>query len=252
MPSYLILQFSGVLQSWGGVNLQEPKKVSPRTTLTFPTKSAVLGIIRSSLGLGRDDESPVLVGVADDIVIREDRRGWLSRDYQVSQLEHHGIKVEKNGKEIPKDCIADGSYLVAANVGEDNVDDIVRALNDPLWAPFLGRRAHVPSTPLLVAVVAVDDIVSTLQRAPLVVDGGGDERNVRFISSERRSGWSPVTVTDVPDSFDTSRRLYGSRTVFEGSLPVQTVFPDGRNPMSTPLQHANVLKAFFEEENNHD
>lgn len=226
---YLALALTGPIQNWGANSQFNPNAGAPRNTSTVPTLSGVLGLINSAMGLPRG-EAPPYNAQDFHFIVRCDNNGIVGRDYQIAQRRHHGFWVRGNSgtKEIPKMFLQDASFTVL--IGHDDteiIDNIERALANPTFAPFLGRRAQTPSLPILVGSVTIDDtdeIVGVIEEAPLLWGSGWEtERVVTLYNSDR--DYAPeghsvdsVEVNGVPLSHDVRDVKYGTRQVSRTQL----------------------------------
>jgi CRISPR system Cascade subunit CasD len=163
---YIALLFHAPIQSWGGSNLAIVNAGSPRKTENIPTKSAIEGFLRSSLGVSRGAKS---ISTHDlRLLIRVDRPGKRGRDYQVAQRSYQTVGSKVN-KEIPKEILMDASFLVLLGHEDESViRQLDMALRDPAFAPFYGRRSHVPSLPPYLGIIKSDDPRRTLQNLPVI------------------------------------------------------------------------------------
>lgn len=144
----LLLRLEGPLQSWG-----ERAKWNYRDTASFPTKSGVVGLLASAMGISRDSSEVRDIYDALSIVIRADRSGELLTDYHTIQANE--IKTANNSKRSGntlvsnRDYLQDASFLVAAHGPAELLQRIEAALRHPKWTLFLGRKCCVPSVPLV-------------------------------------------------------------------------------------------------------
>jgi CRISPR system Cascade subunit CasD len=156
----LLLQIIAPMQAWG-----VDSRFSERDTLLEPTKSGVIGLLAAALGRPRsgpfDDLNALRMGV------RVDREGLKMCDYHTVGggkipapfLSRYGVKnygvsrASGSGTETAlsrRYYLADARFLVAlAGEDIDFLEQIVSALRDPVFPLFLGRKAFVPSEPLL-------------------------------------------------------------------------------------------------------
>lgn len=240
---FLAMVFHAPLQSWGAVNLPESNSASPRKTHLFPTKSAVIGLLRSALGVER--------GYGDEldldslrILSRADRVGRVQRDYQISQRTHHGFNAGTT-KEIPKMFLEESTFVVL--VGHKDtavVEKLSNAIQNPEWAPFFGRRAHVPSLPISLGTATSEDPRALLQELP--VFWGEEERwlaekTVPTYDSVGQGSDRPEVVIDQPVSFHPRDRNYTERTHYVFNTKAQ------REPkkLSIVEQYIEIRKALI-------
>lgn len=141
----LPLCFDAPMQSWGthshGV---------VRDTATEPTKSGVLGVLGAALGVDRDDEDGLAELAQLTMGVRVDREGIIERDFQTTQnvptttgSGHRTVISERY-------YLADALFLVVLEGESGLLTRIARALRRPHWRLHLGRRAFVPTRPILI------------------------------------------------------------------------------------------------------
>jgi CRISPR system Cascade subunit CasD len=145
----LLLRCSGPLQSWGVESL-----FTTRDTLREPTKSGAVGLLAAALGRPRGADLADLAALK--MGVRVDQEGTLLRDYHTAGQDGYATStggVEWTNVIVTKRYyLQDARFLVALE-GEDLsfLSDLQRALADPVWALFLGRKACVPGEPVWLA-----------------------------------------------------------------------------------------------------
>ncbi|WP_143174412.1 type I-E CRISPR-associated protein Cas5/CasD [Streptoalloteichus hindustanus] len=155
MVSSLALCFDAPMQSWGLAS-----RFTIRDTATEPTKSGVVGLLASALGVARDDEENIAKLAALRLGVRVDREGLLERDYHTTQNVPNTEGSNHRTVVSQRYYLSDALFLVVLE-GEDR-DLLVRlqtAVLQPKWPLFFGRKAFVPARPL---VRAGDNAVSAL------------------------------------------------------------------------------------------
>jgi CRISPR system Cascade subunit CasD len=150
-----------------------------RPTLSFPTRSAVLGLLGACLGVARSDRRRLAdVGDGTRVHVRVDLPGTLVVDDQTIQ-DNPNASSTRQTIQSKRTYLCDASFTVLVVPGPaSTLRELAAALERPVFAPFLGRRTCVPSTPLLLArsVVGSDPLAAfrTLSRGPAeLVDGLG-------------------------------------------------------------------------------
>jgi len=160
------LRLHGPLQAWGG-----PVIGDDRPTLPFPTRSGVLGLVAACMGIPRSDNERLLA-VADGtrVHVRVDTPGTPLVDDQTIQ-DNPNASTTRQTIQSKRTYLCDASFVAVVVPGSTNsIDEIRSALCGPVFAPFLGRRTCVPSSPLLLApeVTGVDplELFESLPRGP--------------------------------------------------------------------------------------
>ena len=160
------LRLHGPLQAWGG-----PVAGDNRPTLPFPTRSGVLGVIAACLGIRRSEQRQLLA-LADGtrVHVRVDVPGTPLVDDQTIQ-DNPNASITRQTIQSKRTYLCDASFAAVVVPGQTSVAAIASAVRRPVFAPFLGRRACVPSTPLLIAeeVTGADPIAlfDGVARGPL-------------------------------------------------------------------------------------
>jgi CRISPR system Cascade subunit CasD len=168
----LLLRLEGPLQSWGFRS-----RWSRRDTGPEPTKSALIGLLGCAAGILRADwrsaqELDRTLEQWDKALrfgVRADRAGTIETDYHTVQGRHwqadgklktavsvSGAKPEKAEHEPPhtevtwRDYLHDAAFLVAlASDDHELLGRLKDHLEKPKWPLYLGRKACVPSHPVL-------------------------------------------------------------------------------------------------------
>lgn len=167
----LLLRLEGPLQSWG-----VRSRWSRRDTGPEPSKSAIIGMLGCAAGILRPDwrsadEPDRALEDWDKALrfgVRIDRPGTIETDYHTVQGRHwqadgkmktaisvSGTKPEKAELEPPhtevtwRDYLHDSAFLVTLQGDSALLKDLKGHLMKPKWPVCLGRKACVPSRPLL-------------------------------------------------------------------------------------------------------
>ncbi len=188
--SILLLRLEGPMQSWG-----MRSRWDVRDTGLEPTKSGVIGLIGCAMGLGRLDSE--LERLDRDLLfgVRIDRPGVVSTDYHTVTGYHHTAagefkhdggtakslsKAREHGEctiVSPRDYLHDAAFLVALAsddhallrqlAGEQKHPDWPGSLKFPKWPLYLGRKACVPTRPILDRLTGeYKDLEDALKNAP--------------------------------------------------------------------------------------
>jgi len=175
----LFMRLEGPLQSWG----THESKFVVRRTARAPTKSGVIGLICAALAIPRTQAHaewlPRLARLR--MGVRIDRPGVRWWDYHTVGARMMMRTAEGRTKEgamlTRREYLCDASFLVTFIGDGALISDLVRALENPTWTPYLGRKCCCPSRPMLEYPPATfDDLLTALASVP----------------------WRPRTKNDVP------------------------------------------------------
>jgi CRISPR system Cascade subunit CasD len=237
-PGCLVLRLAGPLQSWGSAS-----QFNRRETAAEPTKGGVAGLLAAAQGRRRSD--PIEDLLALRLAVRTDQPGSLLRDYHTVS-DYRGVPLPSaavNTKGIQKPAgdkhthvtqrfyLQDAVFVAAVNGPLDLLKDLAAALRRPAFALALGRRACVPTQPLVLQPPGQ----STPSGAPLwpgdlqdVMSAVPWQASSARVTAMRRTGALsahvelPVTVddpagddlrSDVPRSFALGHRGFATRRV---------------------------------------
>ena len=139
------------MQAWG----DQQSKFVVRRTAEAPTKSGVIGMLCAALGVSRpkaaEEWLPKLLALRMGVRIDEPGIRWW--DYQTVGA---GMEMRiAEGKTKPgamltrREYLCDASFLVALQGEPALVAQLVAAIHNPQWTPYLGRKCCPPSRPLL-------------------------------------------------------------------------------------------------------
>lgn len=142
-PYTLLFRLEGPMQSWG-----YRSRFDYRDTALEPTRSGVIGLICAAMGIARGENISQFDAIR--MGVRVDKDGRPERDY------HTALDVMKadgkgtNTVESYRDYLADASFTVGLQSdSKDLLDEIAKALCNPAWTLFLGRKAFPLAVPPL-------------------------------------------------------------------------------------------------------
>ncbi|WP_213456981.1 type I-E CRISPR-associated protein Cas5/CasD [Rhizomonospora bruguierae] len=248
--SGLLLRLAGPMQSWG-----DHSTFSVRDTRPYPTRSGLIGLFAGVLGRHRGEPIDDLADLA--ITIRVDRPGTLMQDFhtvggglpreQTTPTAEGGRRLPGTGTIVSRrNYLADAVFTVAVTGPQPVTEQVAQALDNPAWAPYLGRRSCPAETPLLLRS-AVDDPVADLhQLVPLArrKPSSDDSVPVDFILESPPSGQdntSRLAVNDLPIDFHPHRRHYRSRSIWVTSQPLPA-----RLFVDPGIDYLRALKKYLE------
>jgi CRISPR system Cascade subunit CasD len=153
--AWLALRLEGPLQSWGFED-----RFNRRKTGSLPTKSALLGLCCAALGAGRgsDEEKVWLPRLNKLECLVIDTRESAARPMRRMEDFHTVQNTRTADGKIKETHITRRTYLndaaFAALFSGDAVtlNELSGALADPVWGLWLGRKACIPSAPVLAGV----------------------------------------------------------------------------------------------------
>ncbi|WP_331731036.1 type I-E CRISPR-associated protein Cas5/CasD (plasmid) [Kitasatospora sp. NBC_00070] len=229
----LLLHLAGPLQSWG-----ENSPFSQRGTARFPTRSGVIGLLACALGRTRGADIGDLTALS--LTVRTDRPGVPLRDLHTvgGGLPAARTVTTADGRKRSgatatllshRYYLADAVFTAVLTGESDTLRECARALEDPVWPPYLGRRSCPPEGPLLLGLSEAP--LHHLVHLPLARCRTPDDAGVRVDfhsdgplgrltpSGDSQDGDEPVGhVTDEPDTFHPRRRSYRPRTRYQRTL----------------------------------
>ncbi len=200
-----------------------------RGTLTWPGRSAVLGLVAAALGIRRGDDAGFarLDGLQMAVGVIED--GTPLRDYHTIETiptaaarkpDSRPAAIARAGRDTNttitlRDYRAGIAYAVALWPGpgwQGVLAEIAQALRQPVFTLYLGRKScplAAPPAPLLVDVDGPLQALAQATHPPFAYCGA-----LRLVASDQ-----PLTPGDVQDSrydqpVDRAKWHFGPRTVY--------------------------------------
>jgi CRISPR system Cascade subunit CasD len=211
--AWLSLRLEGPLQAWG-----VDSQYNRRNTGLMPTKSAVAGICCAAVGADRGSEQERILlsklGGLRMLSIAIPRR-VRDQALDVRRLQdYHTVQNTLKADGGLKDChITQRLYLTDVGFGvllkgeRSVLNELAEGLRDPKWGVWLGRKACIPTAPVLVGVF--DSEAAALQ--PLI----GDQPLEQFTRQVEVGSFADGrdSLPDQPLSFRSSKREYAPRRV---------------------------------------
>lgn len=177
----LFIRLEGPMQAWGN---QESKFVIRRTA-EAPTKSGVIGMLCSALGVSRSEASEEWLSKLGSLRmgVRIDVPGVRWWDYHTVGAGMRMRIAEGEGKTKPgamltrREYLCDASFLVALQGEPGLIAELEAAMKTPKWTLYLGRKSCPPSRPLLERPTGnLPDLLSALKSIPWRKRLRGDQR----------------------------------------------------------------------------
>lgn len=205
----LLLRLAAPLQSWGYMSLYDN-----RATEDMPTKSGVIGLLAAALGRRRDESLEDLQKL--QFGVRVDLKGTKIDDFQIADM---GVGLNANLSH--REYLSDAIFLVGlASEDKKFLEELMYALNNPVFTLFLGRKSCPPTLPLVLKITQ-KDLYSALKEEEWLVPKNrqkslfnyyNDKLELRIVM-DAKDGVG--MKKDVPISFVTYNRQYGYRTIKE-------------------------------------
>lgn len=234
--STLMFRISAPLQAWGA----EPRFDKWLRTGMEPSKSGIIGMIASAMGIDRnDDEELHKLTSALRFGVRVDREGKICTDYHAVRIvqdedcDYEDIfsnAIYVRGKRLPdtkidkydykKYYLMDAAFTIGLESSDENLlTSIQEALHYPKRFLFLGRK----SCPL------TEEIDSQIVQKPLYqaltedLPGQGDgKRHTYRIVMDTVWGKETTAANDEPVSFSSKKKEWKPRPVME---KIVEIFP---------------------------
>ena len=215
--STLLLRFAGPLQAWGA-----DSRFDVRRTNREPTKSGVIGLIASALGLRRDAPLDELSRLR--FGVRVDREGVLLRDL-------HTVRKDKNTSYMTtRYYLSDAVFLVGLYSDDEALmQRLEHAVRNPAHPLFLGRRSCPPEGRVCLGLRQMP-LEETLKSEPSLIppkpSKSDEPQRVRIVLDDPRG---TARLNDLPVSFSPYNRQYAYRAARE----MWNTFPsnDAHDPM---------------------
>lgn len=208
----ILLKFAGPLQSWG-----TDSKFETRYTDRYPSKSGVVGLLSASFGFKREDDENI--GQLNDLnfAVRIDQVGELLNDYHTAR-KYNEKGIFQHTYVTNRYYLQDAVFTVA--IGHENeqwMDAIEKALKNPCYQPFLGRRSN-PLTADFFIGTTTDDVMTSLEKldwqaAPWYKKKNKIERLTIYADADLISQGSSRFIRDRVVSFSQKERKHGFRPI---------------------------------------
>lgn len=215
--STLLLRFAGPLQAWGA-----DSRFDVRRTNREPTKSGVIGLIASALGLRRDAPLDELNRLY--FGMRVDREGVLLRDL-------HTVRKDKNTSYMTtRYYLSDAVFLIGLHSDDEALmQRLEHAVRNPSHPLFLGRRSCPPEGRVCLGLRQMP-LEEALKSEPSLIppkpSKPGEPQRARIVLDDPHG---TARLNDLPVSFSPYNRQYAYRAARE----MWNTFPanDAHDPM---------------------
>lgn len=215
MSKFVVLNIKSDLQSWGYESL-----FMERTSLEFPTKSGILGLICSATGRSgeqRDFLSLFNNAKMDVFSLKETK--WMNDyqligagydkkdDYKKRFIPNTTSNVIMTAKELNKTYLVDQHFVIILEIDDNIIDEIIEGLMNPVWGIHFGRKNCVPNGKILL------DVFDDYEKAKFYVESNFKDIVFTVTDFEFEDAQSYV-INDVPISFGYNK-VYDFRKVFK-------------------------------------
>lgn len=202
----LLIRLSAPMQSWG-----VQSRFTVRDTGLEPSKSGVLGLLCAALGIDREDDASLLPFTLLRMGVRVDREGLLRVDYHTAKDVRMANGKTKDTELSNRYYLANAVFLVGLE--SENLallEKIQAALQKPVWALFLGRKAFVPGEPILLedGLQKGESLEAVMKKYPTLCQPEKDK--LRVVLEDKNGA---IVRTDQPLSFSRERRKFAPRRV---------------------------------------
>lgn len=175
---YLVFQLQGAMASWGEAAVGEY-----RGSHDYPTASAIAGLMAAALGLRRHQEADLRAlnaGYLFGIGVRQS--GALLRDYQTAQVPGRASmkgrrhvtredelsmdRADLNTILSTRDYRQGVDLLIAVQAHADSphsLSELKKAVEQPAFVLYLGRKSCPPSAPMAPRLVQADTLLEAFK-----------------------------------------------------------------------------------------
>jgi len=220
----LLLRLAGPMQSWG-----TQSRFSVRDTGREPSKSGIVGLLCAAAGVPRNAHERIAELAQMRMGVRVDREGTTARDFHTAgggDLNGKPYGVAKASGATAATVTSNRYYLADAEfiVGLESDDTGLlkhfdRALADPVWPLFLGRKSFPPGLPvrLGVQVGELEEVLVAWPWRPQHENDDIPERGLRLVIEV--DDYQEVARYDHPVSFEKADRRFRLRHVNISWIP---------------------------------
>lgn len=226
----LVLRLAGPLQSWGTTS-----RFNRRETDDRPSKSGIVGLLAAAQGRRRSDPIDDLVSLR--LGVRVDRPGTILRDYHTvsdwrgrpllatavsRQGRQSGTSPKKYTHVTRRFYLEDAVFVATVSGSQTLLEVLAAAIRRPMYPLALGRRACVPTQPIMLVGSQTCGLwlgshASVLGDVPWQGASAGSGRTMRGALPVTYDDESSLEMSaDVPTSFDPRCRSMRSRRVRHG------------------------------------
>jgi CRISPR system Cascade subunit CasD len=250
--SGLLLRLAGPLASYG-----TSAAFHDRDTAPHPTRSALTGMFAASAGR----ERPQALEPFDDLPnapcyqdltfnVRIDRPGTPHTDFHTvggGYPREQQLRTSSGTRRPPAEStlvshrhyLADAVFTIAVTGPAPLVERIAEHLEHPHRAPYLGRRACVPTEPLVLTAPVPDPVAELHHRVPLSLNRpprpGQDTVPIDFIWEHPPPDAAATTaqyeLADIPEDFTSGQHRHHVRALWRTTQHLPADLYAGPHPL---------------------
>ena len=220
IAKHLALLLDAPLQSWG-----HQSRFDQRTSLAYPTRSAMIGLLAAAMGIDRQDTKGLQEFSDLEMTSYTFCQGPLLEDFHTigggwdkkKNPQHLVVKFDgkPGNKGKPGDTVVSRrQYLqetcfgVILKAPAGLAEKIAAALANPRWGIWLGRKSCIPASPVLQGIFAThEEALESLASHERLV-GKKPLRVVREVAD-----FDQGTDTLMDNPLDFGRRLFAPRRI---------------------------------------
>lgn len=198
--TYLVIRLYGPMASWGEIAVGES-----RHSATYPSKSAICGLLAAALGIDRsDDASHQLLTEGYRQAVKMVSGGSLLRDYHTAQAPDSAGKFRYrtrrdelvHGRDrlgtilSSREYRTDAQAIVALRANDTapyTLEQLQQALQTPLFHLYLGRKSCPLSAPLDPQLIEASNFRSALNGyvpKPLLINEAPWDSETRWLKPD--------------------------------------------------------------------
>jgi CRISPR system Cascade subunit CasD len=205
--STLLLRLAAPLQSWGIAS-----KFDTRDTAREPTKSGVIGLLAAALGRSRTEGLEDLKDLR--FGVRIDQPGTFLRDFHTARLNEQDPPFVTT-----RYYLADAVFLVGLEGEDVFLQELIVALENPVFPLYLGRRSCPPAGRLVLGL-RERGLRQALEEEPWQACEWFQKKNLELVKltiicDAQQNEQGAFLRRDLPVSFDQRHRQYGFRMVMD-------------------------------------
>jgi CRISPR system Cascade subunit CasD len=202
----LALYLDGPLQSWG-----YQSRFDRRTSLSYPTRSAILGILCAALGIDwRDTDGLERLENGLGITVFTFGVPSMLFDYHTvgggydAKTQRQSIVPKADGKAgetvlTYREYLQDARFGVLLSGEDALLQELQSAMGDPQWGIWLGRKSCIPASPVIQGLFETED------EALVHLEARAGRRRTRRVGEATRFEQGTDTLLDRPVDFSTRR-----------------------------------------------